>query len=154
MNSIKKYAADEIIVREGENTACMYSVISGRVVLYLNYGTKDELLLGIVAKNKIFGELSLTAASPSLYTAVAYDDVTLMEITKDILGSFIESNPHAAIGIINNLSGINSILRKNIDLLLREVQDNADDATRQNELRKNLARYSVRGIDAYIAGTL
>lgn len=142
---------DEIVLREGDRVPYMYYVLSGAVVLYLNYREKDEVVLGVCSKGKVFCEMGVLNDSPSLYTAVAYENETaLLRITQDNFVEFIKKYPENTIDILKNMANINGMLAKNLELLSSEMSDTADSIKRNKELRNNIARYSVRGIEAYI----
>ena len=98
-----KFHADDIIMKESEIYEEMYKIISGSVAVYIRYGEKEEHLIGIYSKPKCFGEPNVLSSQPSIYTAVAYDDVLLMRITKDSLEEFIRNNPRNAIDIMENM---------------------------------------------------
>lgn len=141
---------DEIVLREGDTVPYMYYVLSGAVTLYLNYHEKDEIVLGVCSEGKVFCEMGILNNSPSLYTAVAFDNETkLLKITQDNFVDFIKKYPENTIEILRNMARINGMLVKNLDLLSEEVVDSADSFKRNKDLRENIARYSVRGIETY-----
>lgn len=149
--NVSVYKEDKIIVRENKVTPYMCYVMEGSVALYLNYKTKDELLLGICGKGKVFSEMGMLNASPSLYTAVAItDNTTILEITQENFVEFIKKRPESAIGIMKQMSKINTFLKQSVDMLMEELMDKVDAQQRTKELSANIAKYSVRGIQSYI----
>ena len=46
---MKKFSEDEVIIREGETYEEMYKIVSGRAALYLQYGTENEYLIGVLS---------------------------------------------------------------------------------------------------------
>ena len=68
---MKKFSEDEVIIREGETYEEMYKIVSGRAALYLQYGTENEYLIGVLSDGKCFGEVSVLTGKPSPYSVVA-----------------------------------------------------------------------------------
>lgn len=144
------FKEDEIIMQEGDIVPYMYYVLSGAVTLYLNYHDKDEIVLGVCSAGKVFCEMGILNNSPSLYTAVAFDNETkLLKITQDNFVEFIKQYPENTIEILKNMAKINGMLAKNLELLSAEVVDKSDTIVRNKDLKEKIARYSVRGIEAY-----
>ena len=143
-----KFHADDIIMKESEIYEEMYKIISGSVAVYIRYGEKEEHLIGIYSKPKCFGEPNVLSSQPSIYTAVAYDDVLLMRITKDSLEEFIRNNPRNAIDIMENMVHSNMLMQKNIDLLLDDIYEKQDiNKRRTEEIKNKIKRYSINGFN-------
>ena len=146
--AILKFHADDIIMKESETYGEMYKIISGSVAVYIRYGEKEEHLIGIYSKPKCFGESNVLSSQPSIYTAVAYDDVLLMRITKDSLEEFIRNNPRNAIDIMENMVHSNMLMQKNIDLLLDDIYEKQDiNKRRTEEIKNKIKRYSINGLN-------
>lgn len=144
-----KCKTDEIIIYEGQKLPCMYFVVKGAVALYINYKEKNEYILGVCGKNKIFGEMGLIVGGESLYTAVALTDVSIVRVTDDNLFGFIREHPDKLEDILRSLGNINFILKHNVEMLVSETMEKTAAEKRNDQLKKNLAKYSVRGIDVY-----
>lgn len=144
---MQTFHADEVIVREGEVCDAMYKILSGSVAVYVRYGEEDEHLMGIYSKSRCFGEMSVLSEQPSAYTVVAYDDVLLVRITKDFLEDFIRNNPRNAVEIMRNMGHTITVMQKNIDLLLDDLNEKQDlNRRRTQELRDKIRQYRVKGI--------
>ena len=63
---MKKFPEDSVIIREGEVRNEMYKIVSGKVAVYINYGEKNEYLLGILSEQQCFGELGIMCKQPSV----------------------------------------------------------------------------------------
>ena len=101
---MKKFSEDEVIIREGETYEEMYKIVSGRAALYLQYGTENEYLIGVLSDGKWFGEVSVLAGKPSPYSVVAISDIMVMRIGADRFESFISQNPHNTAEIMKNMA--------------------------------------------------
>lgn len=145
-SAMQKFSADEIIMREGEKYDIMYKILSGSVVLYMRYGEEDEHIVGIYSKPRCFGELNVFSEQPCIYTAVAYDDVLLMKVTKDSMENFIVNYPRNAVDMMQSMAQSFQVMQKNIELLLDDIyeKDNTN-KQRTNALRDKIMQYSIRG---------
>ena len=144
---MRTFCADEIIVREGEVCDALYKILSGSVAVYVRYGEKDEHLIGIYSRGRCFGEMSVLAEQPSACTVVAYDDVLLMRITKDFMEDFIRNNPRNAVDIMKNMGHTITVMQKNIDLLLDDLNEKQDlSKKRTQEIQDKIRQYRTNGI--------
>ena len=75
---------------------------------------------------------------------------TIPEITQENFVEFIKKRPESAIGIMKQMSKINTFLKQSVDMLMEELMDKVDAQQRTKELRANIAKYSVRGIQSYM----
>lgn len=71
----------------------MYKIVSGRAALYLQYGTENEYLIGVLSDGKCFGEVSVLTGKPSPYSVVAISDIMVMRIGADRFESFFTKIP-------------------------------------------------------------
>ena len=117
---ILRFSEDEVIIREGEMHSDMYKIIAGRAVCYLNYGTDDEYLLGTLKEGQCFGEYSLLTGKPEVCTVAAYSDMLIMRITKNEFAGFIGMNADNAVGLLQSMARMISVLKVNIDMLRSE----------------------------------
>ena len=82
----------------------MYKIVSGRAALYLQYGTENEYLIGVLSDGKWFGEISVLTGKPSPYSVVAISDIMVMRIGADRFESFISQNPRNTAEIMKNMA--------------------------------------------------
>ena len=144
---MQTFRADEVIMREGEVCDAMYKILSGSVAVYVRYGEEDEHLIGIYSKSRCFGEMNVLSEQPGAYTVIAYDDVLLVRITKDFLEDFIRNNPRNAVDIMRNMGHTITVMQKNIDLLLDDLNEKQDlNRKRAQELRDKISQYRMNGI--------
>lgn len=143
---MQKFAADEIIIREGETYQEMYKIVYGSVAIYIRYGEKEEHLIGIYSKSKCFGEVHVFSDQPSIYTVVAFDEVLVMRISRDSLEEFVRNNPRNAIDIMQNMVHTNMLMQKNIDLLLDDLYEKQDvNKRRTQEIKDKIQQYRLSG---------
>ncbi len=143
-----RFPADSVIIREGEINEEMYKIISGHAEMYTGYGTSLESFLGILGKQSFFGEFGLLLGKPSIYTVIAYSDVTLLRITDTDLSSFIVENHKNVVDIMRNMAGSMLTMKTQIDLLLKELEKagKADDESLREkmiEARRIMRNYAI-----------
>lgn len=143
---MRTFHADEIIMREGEKCDAMYKILSGYVAIYMRYGEKDEHVVGIYSKSRCFGEMNIFSDEPCIYTAVAYDDVLLMKITKESVEEFVVNYPRNAVDMMKSMAQSFQVMQKNVELLLDDIYEKENIKNkRTKELRDKIMQYSIRG---------
>ena len=140
---MQRFPEDSVIIREGEVRNEMYKIVSGKAAVYINYGEKNEYLLGILSEQQCFGELGILCHQPSIYTVVAVYDVLVMRISINEFDSFLLNNNKNAVDIIRNLSWCVTNLKGNLDLVLEELSNG-------NETEQRSARQIKEKIDQYV----
>lgn len=136
---IQEFKEDDIIIREGEQNDEMYKIISGKVAVYINYGQKNEYLLGILSEQRCFGEFGILCKKPSLYTVVAVYDVLLMRIGEDEFDDFIQMNSKNASDLIRNLAHDVMNMKMNLDMVMNEFANSSTAGTcKVQELRQRI----------------
>lgn len=139
------FSGDSVILREGETDHNMYKIVQGNVEVYAGYQTPQEVLIGILRKGSCFGEFGLLLGKPSIYTVVAYTDVYLLRVSEEDLGGFIIENRKNIIDIMRNMANTMMTMRLQIDLLLKEIEENH----KPDEALLLDARKAMRGYGMY-----
>lgn len=116
----ERYEEDSVIILEKGVNELMYMVISGTVALYVNYGKKDEYLLGLCNKGSVFGQMGLLCHAKSMYTAVAETNVEVATFSEFELDHFIKTYPDKALGIMRNTARLNQVLSVNLSMMIEE----------------------------------
>ena len=143
---MKQFKEDEIIVRQGEITNEMYKVVYGKAAVYLDYGEKDEHLLGIVSEQKCFGEFGVLSHIGEPYTVIAVTDILLLSIKADDLEGFIRENPRDALLIMRNMLNMIDIMKTNLDLLRDELYhagENSIPVRKISDIEAGLRKYTL-----------
>ena len=94
----------DVIFEEGKYESFMYSIHSGKVGIYSNYGKENEVLLTEVEKDGIFGEMGLIEARQRSATAVALEEVGLAKIDNDSFLDYFGKEPEKLIDIMKKMS--------------------------------------------------
>lgn len=103
--NVVSYRKGTVICREGDLVDCMYDIHWGRVGIYSNFGTPDQVELTVLGADNFFGEMGMISGQPRSATAVALDDNTTVEIIypQDFRELF-EKNPLKVDMILKHLS--------------------------------------------------
>ncbi len=104
MEEMKKFRKGEVIFREGEFQLWMYDLLYGRVALYVDYGTPDEVLVSTNDAPTFFGEVGLLESMPRFATAVAMDECVCKIIRHEDLSEYFAKNPAKVVSILESLS--------------------------------------------------
>lgn len=105
----KTFAKGEVIFKQGDKGRCAYLIDHGRVeILVQGQGGENCSKLtrfGILGIGDIFGEMAILSGAPRSATAVALDDVELIEISKSQLKERIEDSDDIVRYLIQILLG-------------------------------------------------
>ena len=141
---MKQFKEDDIILRQGDVSECMYKIVYGKAAVFINYGEKDEHLIGILSEQKCFGAFGPVSGIGEPYTVIAVTDMLLMHKGSDNIAEFIRENPRDAILLMKNMINMIDIMRTNIGLLMDELNHPADDGKKNiGEIEASLRKYTL-----------
>ena len=116
------------IFREGKEEQCMYILHSGKVGMYNNYRSKEEVMLSELEAVSFFGEMGIISDEPRNATAVVESNgATVEAISREDLQTMINKCPNKVYMILRDMS---YRLRKlNVDFLktCKEITENYKD---------------------------
>lgn len=99
----RQFKKGDVIFREGDIGETLYLINEGTVAIYAAYGEGDQQLLVEQGKDKFFGEMAAFEAYPRSATAVAADDVKVLEIGCSEIGEFFKNDPDRILEIMKCL---------------------------------------------------
>jgi CRP-like cAMP-binding protein len=99
----RTFQADEIIFCEHEPGDTFYMIQSGRVKLIKNTG-EFERTLDILQPLEMFGEMAILENSPRTATAIALDEVTVLELNSQNFEILMHGNPQLAFKLLRIFS--------------------------------------------------
>ncbi len=85
------YRRGEAIFREGEPAERLFLTAGGRVKLYVSSRRGSELLVAVVGRGQIFGELAVIDRGPRAMSARAMEDVTVFALSADAFWTLLET---------------------------------------------------------------
>lgn len=133
-----------VILSEGEVNLDMYKILSGHAELYVDYGKPTESLLGIIGPQSCFGEFGLLLKKPAIYTVVAYDDILARRIIEGEIGDFVRENHKNILDIMRNMANSMMRMRKQIDLLITDLENTGGQSENVMRDKARLARQLMR----------
>lgn len=104
VGTMKKFAQDDFIFREGETGNVMYIILSGRVDVYINSFNDFPIKVSEIGPGNFIGEMSLLDDQPRSATIIAGTDTIAMAIDKGNFQNFICRQPSLAYKIMKGLS--------------------------------------------------
>ncbi|MBP9997179.1 MAG: cyclic nucleotide-binding domain-containing protein [Lachnospiraceae bacterium] len=100
---MRTYEKDRVIFEEGTYSNTMYIVESGRIGIFKEYGTPNQVKLAEV-DGGMFGEMGLVSDAPRSATAVALETSELELVPRTELSEYFEAFPYMKEQIIDTLS--------------------------------------------------
>lgn len=94
--TVKTYAENEILFRQGEPGYIFYVVKKGRVIISQQQDDGTERILGIYGPGQYFGEMALLDDSPRMATCTVLTATTVLEVTQAVFHQVAESSPAVA----------------------------------------------------------
>lgn len=95
----KQYKKGDLIFAEFEPGDCFYLIQSGQVQL-IKVINGFEKNLDILQAGEIFGEMAILDNSPRSASAIAYDDVSVLEFNKENFEVLMNGNPEIAFRLL------------------------------------------------------
>jgi uncharacterized membrane protein len=100
----RTYKAGVVIFNQGDPGATMYIVAAGHVNIYLPGEASQRVSLKDLARGEYFGELALFDDKPRSASVLATTETTLLELTRETLGDYLEKRPLASLTILRTIS--------------------------------------------------
>lgn len=111
------------ILSEGEVNLDMYKLITGHVEMYRNYGTENEVLIGLLGPGACFGEFGLLLGKPAIYTIISYSEIKLLRVTQESLDDFVKENQQCIVHIMKNMASMMMAMTQNLTQLSNELEE-------------------------------
>ena len=100
---MRTYVKDRVIFEEGTYSNTMYIIESGKVGIFKDYGTPNQIKLAEL-ESGAFGEMGLVADAPRNATAVALEDSELELVARTELNEYFEAFPYMKEVLLTTLS--------------------------------------------------
>jgi CRP/FNR family transcriptional regulator, cyclic AMP receptor protein len=92
MAELIKLSANDVLLKQGENSQHMYWLQSGQLVVTKKEGSRS-IILGHIYKGELVGELSFLDSEPRSATVQAETDCELIKIPQDTLDKILAEQP-------------------------------------------------------------
>ena len=104
-NRIIHLPKGHVLYNKGEECDTMFVLRSGKICLYLDYGTQKQFALATVGEpGSSLGEMGLLEGETRNGTAVADEDSVLIEISRENFAQFLSRYPDEGVKIVSDLA--------------------------------------------------
>lgn len=101
--ALVRHRANATIFQKGDAGGSLMAVVSGRVKICTYSADGKELVLNIIDRGSLFGEIALLDGQPRSADAVALDDTELLVLDRNRLMPILTANPETAARMITVL---------------------------------------------------
>jgi CRP/FNR family cyclic AMP-dependent transcriptional regulator len=91
--TLTRHPAQATIFQKGDPGASMMAVVSGRVKICIYSAEGKELVLNIIDRGGLFGEIAVLDGQPRSGDAMALEDTELLVLERNRLMPFLTANP-------------------------------------------------------------
>lgn len=116
--------AGHVLFQTGEPGDALYIVRSGEIELHIKDTAGQKIVLNVVRRGEMFGELSLLDSGPRSATAIVLTETELLVLDRDDLLLLFQKKPDAA---LHMLAAMSSMTRKADQLLRTRVSRNVNE---------------------------
>lgn len=93
------FKAGEVIIREGTESDTVYSIVEGHAEVFVN-----NIKVGEVLEDEIFGALSLLTHSPRTATVIADTRCLVMVVPRHQFETMIKTHPRICLSLMENMA--------------------------------------------------
>jgi CRP/FNR family transcriptional regulator, cyclic AMP receptor protein len=133
--------AGEVLVRQGDSSGDLFSVVHGRLKVVSVGGDGEETLLSVMGAGDVFGEIALLDDEPRSATVIAAEPCRLLVVPRAAFRSVLLHMPQLALRLL-------ALMARQVRRLTARAEDNTtlDVRTRlAKALHALLARFGVAG---------
>jgi CRP/FNR family transcriptional regulator, cyclic AMP receptor protein len=98
--TLSNHSPGEVIFQKGDPGASMLAVVRGRVKICSHSAEGKELILNIIERGGLFGEIALFDGEPRTADAIALDDTDLLSLDRSKFRPFLKENPDLALRLL------------------------------------------------------
>jgi len=111
---IQAYPKEHLLFAEGETGHTMYIIQEGSVKITKVVDNK-EIILAVLGKGDIFGEMALLEDKPRAATAEVYEDCTLLAVNRENFSNLIQDQPDMVVRMATLMSERIWLLYRQLD---------------------------------------
>lgn len=102
---VRRFALDQVIMREGDPGDGAYVVSSGAVAITTQrQGGQSAAALAMLGRGQVFGEMALLDQQPRSATATAAAETTCLFLPTPVFNDLLQRNPTIALALLPVLS--------------------------------------------------
>lgn len=96
------FQKNNVIFREGDASDLMYDIRWGKVGIYANYGTPEQVLLTTLGGDSFLGEMGVIEEKARSATAVALEETTAVALSQADFADYLSDKPVKALQVLQN----------------------------------------------------
>src|SRR5580658_7567583 len=100
---LKQFAARERIYKKGDPGGQAYVMLSGTVRVTTVDEDQQEVIVDEPAQGEFFGFASMLEQSPHQTTAIALEETSCLEVSRDDIAVLLQRKPHAGMDLLTTL---------------------------------------------------
>ena len=100
---LKTFAARERVYKKGDHSGQAYVMISGRVRVSTVDEDQQEVIVDEPNRGDFFGFASMLEQTPHQTNAIALEETTCLEISRDDIAVLLQRKPHAGMDLLTTL---------------------------------------------------
>jgi uncharacterized membrane protein len=100
---LKRFAARERIYKKGEAGGQAYVMLSGKVRVMTVDDDQQEVVVDEPATGEFFGFASMLEGTPHHTSAIALEETSCLEVSRDDIAVLLERKPHAGMDLLTTL---------------------------------------------------
>lgn len=127
---------ETILIRENEQVASLYIVLSGVLGVYLT--TADKRRIGTIGTGTVMGEISFVDDSPASATIIVEEKTLLLEVGRDKLNAKIDADPRFATAFYKALAVTLTDKLRRANEKFAATETSRDDESLSAEARESL----------------
>jgi CRP/FNR family transcriptional regulator, cyclic AMP receptor protein len=112
---IKHFAARERIYKKGDPGGQAYVMLSGKARVTTVDEDQQEVIVDEPASGEFFGFASMLEQTPHQTSAIALEETSCLEVSRDDIAVLLERKPHAGMDLLNlldeKIDDVGSLLR-------------------------------------------
>jgi CRP/FNR family cyclic AMP-dependent transcriptional regulator len=97
---VRHWPQGSIIINEGEESNCLYIILSGKVKVFLVDESGQEIILNYLSKGDYFGEVSLFDDGQRSASVITLSDSKFAVLEKDEFVGLMSSHPELTMTIL------------------------------------------------------
>ena len=97
---LRQFPVNRLIINEGEETNSLYIILSGKVKIFLQGESGEEVILNFLSEGDYFGEVSLFGDGERSASVITLSDAHFAVLEKDDFVELMTSQPKLALTII------------------------------------------------------
>ena len=115
--SLRHVARGGVVLREGENTNAIYFILNGALKVLVSDADGREVILTILGRGELFGEMGAIDDNPRSATVVATQSSDLVVINKSDFQQILSDHFEVALAIMRGLANRLRVADRNIESL-------------------------------------